>query len=136
MNKFLTLLTFILLFAGQIEAQQTITGQVKDKNDIPLPGVNIAVKQGSTVLTGTITDLEGKYSIPNVPKGATLVFTFIGMLNEELIVGDNTTINLTMVEDVKSIDEVVVVGYGSQKRAHLTGAVTSISSTEIQDIPA
>lgn len=98
-------------------AQEVIKGFVKDGNDEPLPGVSVAVKGATNV--GTITNVDGKYSI-NAHKNDVLVFSYIGMVSQEVKVGNKTNINITLKEDVSSLDEIVVVGYGTQKRGSLT----------------
>jgi TonB-linked SusC/RagA family outer membrane protein len=133
MNKFTLIFSLIFLISSHLLAQVQITGRVKDKDGQPIPGVNIVVK-GTT--KGTFSDADGTYKLINVPKDSTLVFSFIGMMSEEIKVGDQTEINVTLLEDITTLEDVVVVGYGVQKRADLTGAVTSITSKEIQDIPA
>lgn len=113
--------------------QQKITGTVTDaKTGEPLPGVNIVV-QGTT--TGTNTDINGKYYI-NIPDAnAVLVFTYISYVNQAITVGNQTTINVALSEDAKTLDEVVVVGYGTQKKINLTGAVTQVNAEAFQERP-
>src|SRR5690606_10671617 len=89
--------------------------------------------QGTTL--GTVSDLDGKYSL-SVPEGATLVFTFIGYLTQRVQVGNQTVVDIRMVEDASSLEEVVVVGYGTQRRSDLTGSVASIKAEELAAYPA
>ena len=96
-----------------------------------LPGVTVMVKGSSK---GTVTDLEGNFSMM-VPKGSVLVFSFVGFNSEEVAVGDQSTINVSLIPDLKQLDEVVVVGYGEQKRANLTGSVVQIDAQKIEDLP-
>ncbi len=112
----------------QQEEKLTITGTVKDDVGIPLPGVTVRVK-GTT--TGTITDLEGKYTMNNIPEDAILLFSFIGMLPQKIAVNGQTSIDLTMQEDTVGLEEVVVVGYGVKKKSVVTGAISSLSSDEL-----
>lgn len=106
----------------------TVSGRVVDENDAPLPSVNIILKGTST---GVTTDADGRYTI-NVPdEDAVLVFSFIGYLTQEIRVGSQTTINLSMAPDISTLSEIVVVGYGTQKRSSVTGAVSSVDSEEI-----
>ncbi|MFC2137134.1 SusC/RagA family TonB-linked outer membrane protein [Bacteroidota bacterium] len=125
---------FILLFfiKGQLLAQVKISGQVVDESGIPLPGVNVIIK-GTT--QGTVTDLDGNYTIENVPDDGILVFSFISKETQEIAVGGRNIINVTMQEEAQKMDEVVIVGYGAVKRANLLGAVGSISAEKIEDIP-
>ena len=115
----------------QENQEKLLTGNVVDKSGEVLIGVNIVVK-GST--TGTITDFDGNYKI-NVPDNAVLVFTFIGYLNQEIRVTNQSTINVTLEEDVLGLDEVVVVGYGTQKKANLTGSVSAVKGDEMVKKP-
>ena len=111
--------------------QLKITGTVTDKNG-PMPGVNVVVT-GTTL--GTITDIAGKYSI-NVPQGAkSLTFTFMGMVPQEISIGTLTQINVTMTESAIGLEEVVVVGYGSQKKVSLTGSVGMVNVKEFETRP-
>lgn len=126
--------TLALLMALQAFPQaRKITGKVLDSRDnSPLPGVSVQIK-GTT--SGTQTKPDGTYSM-DVPSGATLVFSFIGYLSQEKPVGSATTINVSMSSDVKSLQDVVVVGYGTQRRSDLTGAVASVKSAQLQERPA
>jgi len=119
----------LLAIASGTESQQKqITGTVTGKDGTPIPGVNIVVT-GTTL--GTLTDIAGKYSI-EVPQGSkSLTFSFIGMEPQEINIGTLTQINVTMVESAISLEEVVVVGYGTQKKATLTGAISAIKGVDI-----
>lgn len=105
----------------QQDAKQ-ITGVVTDQNNVPLPGVSVSVK-GTT--RGTITDMDGKYSIEPEPDNTILMFSYIGY-KTQTITATGQTLDVTMVEDTRLIEEVVVVGYGIQKKENLTGAVASV----------
>ncbi|MEX2566248.1 MAG: TonB-dependent receptor [Cyclobacteriaceae bacterium] len=109
----------------------TIRGTVTDEAGLPIPGVTVSVP-GTAV--GTATDLEGKYSI-TVPEGATLVFSFIGFQTKSIEVLGQSVLDVQLSEDISSLDEVVVVGYGSVKKSNLTGSVSSINADEIQLTP-
>lgn len=114
------------------EVDKTITGKVTSEEGEPLPGVNVLVK-GTT--RGTITDVEGNYKI-DVPEDAvTLVFSFVGYLTEEIEIGGRTVINLSLIQDIATLSEIVVVGYGSVKKSDLTGSVSSISNEDLTAIP-
>ena len=115
------------------QQQLTISGKVTDSSGAPLPGVTVMVK-GTT--TGTITDFDGKYTLPNVPGDATLVFSFVGMRKQEVQSGDNATVNVIMISDVIGVDEVVVTGYSTQTKASLTGSVATVNSDQLVEIPA
>ena len=126
---------FLFLFTGiiQLSANENysvvqqginITGVVTEATGDPLPGVNVVVKGTST---GQVTDVNGRYSI-NVPDGnAVLQFSFVGYVTAEFVVGNQRMINVEMRDDASQLEEVVVVGYGTQKKANLTGSVDVIS---------
>lgn len=128
---FLTVMFMIVLGTQSAYSQNVISGTVTDETGA-LPGVNVVV-QGTT--TGTVTDFDGNYSI-NVPEGATtLVFSYIGYTTQQVPISGRSTINVTMVEDAQALSEVVVVGYGTQRKADLTGAVGSIGAADIVSKP-
>lgn len=118
----------------QIESQQPgkITGKVTDPSGSPLPGVSVVVK-GTTA--GTITDAFGNYLLSNVPADATLQFSFVGMKSQEVKAGNQTVINVILSEELMGLDEVVVVGYGTQKKMNLTGSVASIANRDLENRP-
>lgn len=126
----------ILSVAGTNEVKDSkqtgreISGVIKDEKGFTLPGVSIAVK-GTT--TGTITDLDGKYSI-NVPSGAVLAFNYVGFVPQEVKIGNQSTLDIILKEDTQTLDEVVVVGYTTQKKADLTGAVSSVKMSSLNDM--
>ncbi len=106
-----------------IGQQSNINGKVTDTRGEPLPGVSVLVK-GTT--TGTITDVDGNYSLSNVPNDAILVFSFVGMKARETAIDGRQTINVVLEEDKLSLDEVIVIGYGTAKRQDFTGSVSSV----------
>ena len=111
--------------AIQSVLQQTknVTGIVKDALGDPIIGVNVVVK-GTTI--GTVTDMNGAYSL-QADANATLVISYIGYKTQEIPVKGQTAINITLSEDSEALDEVVVVGYGTQKKVNLTGSVSSVN---------
>ncbi|MEX2593941.1 MAG: TonB-dependent receptor [Anditalea sp.] len=108
-----------------------VSGTVRDENGEPIPGVTVSVP-GTTI--GTATDMDGNYSL-TVPEGSTLAFSFIGYETQNIAVGDRSVIDVVLSEDISSLDEVVVVGYGTQRKSDLTGAVGSVSSESLQQRP-
>jgi len=116
----------VLLFGSSLIAQ-TITGVVSDASGA-LPGVNIIVKGTSN---GASTDFDGKYSINNVDSNAVLVFSFLGYITQEVSVGDQTEINVSLIEDAESLDEVILVGYSSRKKSSITGAVSVVNVSDL-----
>ncbi|PXX22861.1 TonB-dependent receptor [Arenibacter sp. ARW7G5Y1] len=117
--------------AINIGFQQTIQGIVKDADDVPLPGVNILV-QGTK--RGTQTDFNGKFQIV-ATEGDVLIFSYLGMKTQNLTIGNNSTVNMEMEEDLAGLDEVIVVGYGNQKRETLAGAVDQVSGVVLESRP-
>ncbi|HEX2920521.1 MAG TPA: TonB-dependent receptor [Bacteroidales bacterium] len=112
--------------------QVAITGTVMDENGNPFPGVNIRV-DGTT--TGTITNTDGKYSLSVPSNNSTLVFTFVGYLEKRVPVNNNTTIDVKMDPDVESLEEVVVIGYGTQRRRDVTSAIAVVDAASIVQAP-
>ncbi|MBN1181068.1 MAG: TonB-dependent receptor [Bacteroidales bacterium] len=124
----------LLLFSLWSFCQTIIVqGTVTDDNRNPIVGVTVVVKG---TITGTITDANGTYSIDNVPSDATLVFSFVGMQTQEIPVAGQGTINVTLAEEAVGLDEIVVIGYGSQRKATLTGSVANVSGEEIVKSPS
>lgn len=111
---------------------KSISGRVTDSSGAPLPGVTVIIK-GST--SGTITDPNGRFNLSNVSADAILQFTFIGLKMREIVVSEKTTINVTMLEENIGIDEVVAIGYGIQKKATVTGSITTISGEKLMETP-
>lgn len=128
----LWILGFLLFHFQGIAQSNVITGNVVAASDnTPLPGVTVALKGESR---GTVTDVDGNFSISAEPS-AVLVFTFIGMETQEVTVGNSTTLTIRMEEGIESLQEVVVVGYGTQKKANLTGAVASVDTKVLESRP-
>lgn len=124
-SVFLVLLTLIATAQAQ---EQRVTGRVTDARGLAMPGVNI-LKKGTTI--GTTTDAEGNYSIAAI-SGDVLVASFIGYQSQEITVGAQTKIDVSMSEDVATLSEVVVVGYGEMRRSDVTSAQTTIGSDQIR----
>ncbi|EIM78599.1 SusC, outer membrane protein involved in starch binding [Nitritalea halalkaliphila LW7] len=124
--KALTLVAFMLMLGVQVAFAQgrEVTGTVLDAdfND-PLPGVTVVIK-GTT--RGTTTDLDGKFRITVEPGDRTLVFSFVGFTSQEFAIGNQSTFNVTMEEDITSLSEAVVVGYGTQDKKEITSSVASV----------
>ena len=117
--------------ANQSNSQQSsISGKVTDDNGEPLPGATVIVK-GTT--QGTVTNFDGEYTLQNVAEGAVLQFSFVGMKTEEVEVGTQTTLNITLQSDAIGIEEVVAIGYGVQKKSNLTGAISKVESEAMEN---
>ncbi|MGW1454962.1 SusC/RagA family TonB-linked outer membrane protein [Salegentibacter agarivorans] len=131
-NNYLKRGLFIVTFFcfGFITAQQTVTGTVSDESG-PIPGVNV-IERGTS--NGTTTDFDGNYSI-DVSEGAVLVFSYISYQTQEIAVNDQSVIDVNLVAGSESLDDVIVVGYGTQSRAEVTGAISSIDTEEINSLP-
>jgi TonB-linked SusC/RagA family outer membrane protein len=126
-------LAMIWLVPGHAFSQVTVTGKITSQaNGEPLPGVNVVVKGTST---GIVTDIDGQYTL-NVPRADDiLVYSFIGYATQEVPLNGRTTINIALAEEVKSLGEVVVVGYGTQRKVTLTGSVATVDSDFLKDRP-
>ncbi|WP_456457886.1 SusC/RagA family TonB-linked outer membrane protein [Reichenbachiella sp.] len=114
--------------AVMVEETVNVKGTITDQDTgETLPGVNVVVK-GTTA--GTVTDMDGQYTI-EAEAGATIVFSYIGYLSQEVTIGSQSVIDVLLVVDAKQLEEVVVVGYGTQKKAHLTGSIASVNNKDI-----
>lgn len=129
--RFLTSFFIALLCAMNVAAQSVITGIVKDDRGEPLIGVSVLVKGTDS---GTITNVEGRFNI-RAKERDVLVFSFIGMKTEEIRVSGRSPMSVVLKDDVASLDEVIVVGYGTQKRGSLTSAISSVSDKELLKAP-
>lgn len=128
---FITLLMLAVFMAfslGSLAQQKQVSGKVTDDTGAGVPGVTVAVK-GTT--QGTIADMDGKYSL-SVPANAVLVYSYIGMISQEVTVGTQSVINVSLKADVIGVEEVVVVGYGTRMKEELTGAVSTVSQEQMQ----
>lgn len=130
MKQYLLTLFCLCVSMIALAQQKTITGTVIDANNEPVIGASVLEKGTSN---GTITNLDGEYSL-SVSAGATLVFSYIGYKTQEVSIGNKTTIKITLVEDSEQLDEVVVVGYGVQKKSSMTASVASVSAKEINKL--
>lgn len=134
MRKILLLgLTLFLVNAMAFAQGRVVTGTVTSLEDgMGVPGATVLVK-GTTI--GTATDIDGKYSI-NIPAGSNvLVFTFVGLISQEVNIGNRSTINVALDADVTALSEVIVTGYGTQPKREVTGAVSSVRGDAIQNLP-
>lgn len=110
----------------------TVSGKITDEKSVPLPGVNV-MEKGTT--NGAVSDTDGNYTIVVSSNSSVLIFSFIGYGSQEITVGGQSVINLQMFADTKMLGEVVVVGYGTQEKKDVTGAVSSIKGSEIENLP-
>jgi TonB-dependent SusC/RagA subfamily outer membrane receptor len=126
-----TLLILLFLASTSVFAQRiTITGTVSDEKGVPLTGATVQVKG---TISGALTDLSGKYSIDVPGANSTLAFSFVGYVPIEVQAQNQTVINVSLREDIQGLEEVVVVGYSTQKKANLTGAVDQVTSEALEN---
>lgn len=132
--KKLLLLTLLLgLVIGASYGQLTVTGVVTEaETGDPLPGVNVIIRGSST---GTVTDFDGKYSL-STAADATLLFSFVGFQSQEVSVNGRTTIDVALATDAEALEEVVVIGYGVQRKSDLTGSVAKVEGDDLLNLPA
>ncbi|QIA07437.1 SusC/RagA family TonB-linked outer membrane protein [Draconibacterium halophilum] len=132
MQKLLLFFAVLIVTASSAMAQKTVTGKVTDESGEPLPGVSVFV-QGTTI--GTVTSVDGDYTVSGVPEQSTLIFSYIGMITQEIEISDQTTINVTLQPDAIGLDEVIAIGYGTEQRGSITGAISSVTTDDIQEMP-
>lgn len=125
-------LTFCLVFSMKAMAQNEVNGKVVDDDGVPLAGVTVMVKEKSI---GTVTDLDGKYSLKIPEHNSILVYSYIGYLSKEEALNGRSTVNVVLEVDSKLLEEVVVVGYGEQKKENLTGAVATLEGEDLAKRP-
>ncbi len=122
----------ILFLTTIVHAQDIqIKGKVKDPMGLELPGVNVIVKNASN---GTVTDFNGDYVLNNVAPGSSIVFSYIGFITREIKVGQNPMINITLQEDTESLEQVILIGYGTQTKKETTGAVSVVGAETIEEL--
>ena len=126
------LLIAVLLVNIQLFAQDSfmVSGSVKDSNSLPLLGVNVTVKNSTN---GTQTDFDGNFSI-EVKTGDILRFSYVGFVDQDVLIRNQSQLLVVLAEDLNLLDEVVLVGYGSRKKIHMTGAVASVVNDDLDQI--
>ena len=132
MKEILSLLFIITLYLQPLMAQGQIKGKVVDDQNLPLPGVSVLVKN---TFRGTMTDVDGNYSISALPTD-TLVFSMVGTITQNIGVGNRTTIDVKLLTETTMMEEVVVVGYGTQRVKDLTSSISTVKSEELTRTPA
>ncbi|HOY50340.1 MAG TPA: carboxypeptidase-like regulatory domain-containing protein, partial [Prolixibacteraceae bacterium] len=133
MNRQIVLTTARTEAPGVPQQPAVLTGKVTDATGSPLPGVSVTIKG---TVTGTITNPDGIFSLANVSPEATLVFSFVGMKTLEVVAGNRTTLTVVLEEELIGVDEVVVVGYGIQKKKLVTGATLQVKGENIEKLNA
>ena len=126
---------FLVLIMGTVSvtgiAQSQVSGTISSSDEGSMPGVNV-IEKGTT--NGTVTDVDGKYVL-QVGGNATLVFSSVGYLTQEIAVDNRSVIDITLSPDVTALEEIVVIGYGTQKKSDVTGAIASVDQQTITEIP-
>ena len=110
------------------QQDKKVSGKVTDQTGASVPGASVVIK-GTT--KGVVTDLEGSYILANIPANATLQFSFVGMKPQEVLIGDKSTINVILEDVTIGIEEVVAIGYGTQRKREVTGAISSVTSKDV-----
>ncbi|WP_460578180.1 SusC/RagA family TonB-linked outer membrane protein [Hymenobacter coalescens] len=118
--------------SAQAQTTQNVSGRVTAADGSGLPGVSVVVAGTSQ---GTTTNSEGVYNLQGVPGGATLTYSFVGYASQRVAVGGRSTVDVRLLEDVQNINEVVVVGYGTQRKSQVTGAISSVDEKALRDVP-
>ena len=131
-RKLFSLLLILISIPAFLHAQNVITGVVTESSSgDPLPGVNVLV-EGTSI--GTITDIEGKFSLQVEDPEAVLVFSYVGYISQHLPLGGATSVEVTLHQDILSLEELVVIGYGTQKKSDLTGSVAVVNTENLAKI--
>ena len=128
-KRLITILLVLLTVGTQAFAQSSVSGKVTDKTGEPLVGASVLIK-GTT--NGTMTDVDGNYSLSGLKSNSVLVFSSIGFETQEVSVGNRNVINVTLAEEAEFLNDVVVVAYGTAKKRDLTGAMSSIKGDNIK----
>ncbi len=131
-KSILSLVGFLLLLQLMSAQSQQVSGTITTMDNVSLPGVNI-IEKGTT--NGVVSDFDGNYTITVTDANAVLIFSSIGFVSQEITVSGRTTINLVLEEDIQSLDEVVLIGYGTQRKQDLTGAIVSADLEQFQEAP-
>ncbi|ULC58011.1 TonB-dependent receptor [Flaviramulus sp. BrNp1-15] len=132
-NLILKSFTILFIISSWFSFAQeiAINGIVNDETGIPIPGVNI-IKKGTK--SGVVTDFDGAFTI-NTEVGSTLSFSYVGYVTQDVVVINSSSLTVTLVQDLAQLDEVVVIGYGTQKKSVVTGAISGVKQSELEDLP-
>jgi TonB-dependent starch-binding outer membrane protein SusC len=132
MRKMLGLVMGLILLTFSAMAQRTVTGRVTDEKGVPIPNVSVVIKGTQT---GTVTNTEGFYTVTVQPAARILIFSSVDRGSLEVNIGDRSVINASLSTTEQNLEEIVVVGYGTQRRADVTGNVSQISGNKLRDQP-
>ena len=130
--KKLLLLTTCLLTAVVLLAQRSLTGKVTDENGNPVANASVTIKETGT---GVSTNSEGIFSIMLEPRARTLVFSYVGKSSVKVVIGNQSVINASLKQEGRSLDEVVVVAYGTQVKKKVTGAISKVDGADLENNP-
>ncbi|WP_298314000.1 TonB-dependent receptor [uncultured Aquimarina sp.] len=122
----------LIMMGSGLSAQIDVSGIVTSDNGVPIPGANVKIKNTTN---GTTTDFDGLYTISVPDENSILVFSYVGFTDQEIKVGSNKNINVTLTTSVESLEQIVVVGYGSRRKSDVTGSVSSVNSEELNAFP-
>ena len=128
--SFICLLGALNIFGAGTEQGKVITGKVSDDTGQTVPGASVVIK-GTTV--GTVTDIDGKFTLSLPNEGKTLVISFVGMVTQEIAIGTKTTFAITLAQETIGLNEVVAIGYGTVRKKDLTGSVSSVGSSKLAE---
>lgn len=128
-SRFLMLCFFFVAVSLGAFAQRTVSGNVADEGGLPLPGVSVVLK-GTT--SGTVTDMDGNFTLSGVSSTSTLVFSFVGLRTQEIVVGNQSTISVVLIEESIGLEEVVAVGYGVQKKESVVGSIVQATEEDLK----
>lgn len=136
-RMFLTLKLTAFFMLGSVlltyAQQATISGKITDSDGQALPGVTVIVKGNPTL--GTVSNIDGNYTLPNVPSNGTLQFSFVGMVPQEVALNGRTAVNVSLAQDAIGLDEVIAIGYGTQRKRDVTSAITIVSADDMAKVP-
>jgi TonB-linked SusC/RagA family outer membrane protein len=132
LSRILFLFSVACLWSGTLYGQTTVTGKVTDEKGEALPGVSIVLQN---TFSGTTTDVSGNYSLANVPANATLVFSFTGMTSQQVAINNQSVVDVVLKADAKSLDEVVVIGYGTLEKKDLSSAISKVDGEMLRSQP-
>ncbi|WP_299223572.1 carboxypeptidase-like regulatory domain-containing protein, partial [uncultured Aquimarina sp.] len=122
----------LIMIGSGLSAQIDISGTVTSENGVPIPGANVMVKNTTN---GATTDFDGLYTISVPDENSILIFSYVGFTDQEIKVGGEKNINVTLTASVESLEQIVVVGYGSRRKSDVTGSVSSVNSEELNAFP-
>ncbi|TXG39524.1 SusC/RagA family TonB-linked outer membrane protein [Seonamhaeicola maritimus] len=135
-KDYLNFKLFVILFVSiswcALSQELSISGIVQDESGMPLPGVNVLEKGTNN---GAVTNFDGNFTMNNLNVGTALTFSYVGYVTQEVAISHDSRLTVVLIEDLAQLDEVVVVGYGTQKKSVVTGAISGVKQSELEDLP-